>query len=287
MVQLGEVRVSSLALPAMEAQRTPKLIRRSDPELFELLLQGQSTGQFSQHGLTAVAEPSDMVLLDSSHPFHNIVGDSRTGAVGAIVLFPRKLLPLPDNTTSKLVMTALPGSTGVGALVTSHVQHLIKHSDHYRPADAGRLAAVTVDLIAAMLAHHLGEGRTLPEHTQRHALLASVHAFIDQHLADPELSPQTIADAHHISLRTLHRLFQGQDATVAGHIRTRRLQRCKRDLRDPLLAGQTIGTIAARWGFTYAAHFTRAFHNAYGLTPNDYRETNPMTDGAHRQTGRR
>ncbi|KAB2340001.1 helix-turn-helix domain-containing protein [Actinomadura rudentiformis] len=279
-LQLGEIRVSSVALPALEAQRTPQLIRRNDPELFELLVQDHGSAQYSRHGLTAATEPSDMVLLDSSHPFHNHVGD---GGAGTVVLFPRTLLPLPDSAAGKLVMTALPGREGIGALVTSHVRHLIKYSDRYLPADAARLGTVTVDLIAAMLAHHLDQGKALPEDTRRHALLAQIHAFIDRHLSDPELSPQTIAAAHHISPRSLHRLFQAQDTTVTGRIRARRLERCKRDLSDPQLAGQPINVIAARWGFTHAAHFTRAFRSTYGLTPNEYRRqhrtTGPVTSG--------
>jgi AraC-like DNA-binding protein len=58
---------------------------------------------------------------------------------------------------------------------------------------------------------------------------------------------------------------------VAGCIRTWRLEHCRRDLADCTLRDRPIHAIAARWGFTSAAHFTRTFRAAYGLTPKDYR----------------
>ncbi|MFB6784621.1 helix-turn-helix domain-containing protein, partial [Streptomyces sp. NPDC056352] len=88
----------------------------------------------------------------------------------------------------------------------------------------------------------------------------------------PGRSPGAIAAAHNISLRSLHRLFQDQDLTVAGWIRARRLERCRRDLADPLLHSRPVRAIAACWGFTDpTTHFSRAFRAAYGMPPGDYR----------------
>jgi hypothetical protein len=54
--------------------------------------------------------------------------------------------------------------------------------------------------------------------------LTTIHAFIQRPVSDPDLSPETIAAAHHISLRLLHKLFSEEGETVAGWIRTRRLE---------------------------------------------------------------
>jgi AraC-like DNA-binding protein len=72
-------------------------------------------------------------------------------------------------------------------------------------------------------------------------------------------------------VRYLHKLFQGQDDTVAGWIRQRRLDHCRRDLMDPAAQTQGIGAIAARWGLPDAAHFSRIFKAAYGVSPTEYR----------------
>jgi AraC-like DNA-binding protein len=65
-----------------------------------------------------------------------------------------------------------------------------------------------------------------------------------QLLDDPTLSPTVIAAAHHVAPRTLDRLFHEQELTVAGWIRHRRLERCRRDLTNPLLATRPIYAIA-------------------------------------------
>jgi AraC-like DNA-binding protein len=51
----------------------------------------------------------------------------------------------------------------------------------------------------------------------------------------------------------------------------RRLERCARDLLDPALAHEPIGEIAARWGITNPAHFSRLFRAQFGLSPSEYR----------------
>jgi hypothetical protein len=49
------------------------------------------------------------------------------------------------------------------------------------------------------------------------------------------------------------------------------LERCRRDLLDPSLGDVPVSAIAARWGLTNAAHFSRAFRAAYGASPVEYR----------------
>ncbi|GAB2620489.1 hypothetical protein GCM10027168_60690 [Streptomyces capparidis] len=111
----------------------------------------------------------------------------------------------------------------------------------------------------------------MTDQARRRALWLRVHAFIDQHLGDPALGPEAIAAAHGISTRHLHRLFAEHDRTVAAWIRHRRLECCRDDLADPQLAARPIQSIAAQWGFTGPAQFSRAFRAAYGVSPREHR----------------
>nr|WP_241265463.1 helix-turn-helix domain-containing protein [Streptomyces boncukensis] len=95
--------------------------------------------------------------------------------------------------------------------------------------------------------------------------------YIEEHLADPALSPAVLAEAHHISVRQLHRVFQQQGATVASWIRARRLERCCQDLADPAQAHVPVHAVAARWGYRRAPEFTRAFRAVYDMPPNTWR----------------
>jgi AraC-like DNA-binding protein len=103
------------------------------------------------------------------------------------------------------------------------------------------------------------------------ALRAQVRAHIAAHVADAGLTPDAIARAHFISRSYLDRLFEDEPRSVAETIRDARLERCRRDLADPALAHRTILEIAMSWGFSSAAHFSRAFRVHYGMSPRDVR----------------
>ncbi|WP_206641596.1 helix-turn-helix domain-containing protein [Nonomuraea polychroma] len=105
----------------------------------------------------------------------------------------------------------------------------------------------------------------------RQALALRIRTYIQRHLHDSELTPRSVAAAHHISVSHLHRLFQEQGDTVSAWIRDQRLERTRRDLADAALIDVPIYKIAARWGFTRAADFSRAFRTAYGVSPREFR----------------
>lgn len=113
------------------------------------------------------------------------------------------------------------------------------------------------------------------------ALLLRIRAFIDRHLADPDLTPRAIARAHSISLRHLHNLFESEDATVSRWIQRRRLEECRRDLARHA-KGSTIAAVAHRWGFVSAAHFSRVFRAVYGMAPRECRDSRPTGAGTCR-----
>jgi AraC-like DNA-binding protein len=102
-------------------------------------------------------------------------------------------------------------------------------------------------------------------------LLRHIDAYIVEHLADPDLGPRGIAAAHFVSTRHLHRLFAHRRGTVAQQIQRLRLERCRRELRDPRAATRSITAICLRWGFPDLPTFSRAFRTAYGMSPSEWR----------------
>jgi AraC-like DNA-binding protein len=144
--------------------------------------------------------------------------------------------------------------------------------DTLSPSEADRLSALTLGVLTAALDNAVGNQSAGPPHTRQRALITRIHAFIEKNLGDTDLTPSTIATAHHISVRYLHKLFQQNGHAVAGWIRERRLEKCWHDLANPHLVTRPINTIAAQWGFTNSAHFSQAFRNAYGLSPRQFRQ---------------
>jgi AraC-like DNA-binding protein len=92
--------------------------------------------------------------------------------------------------------------------------------------------------------------------------------YIDDHLSDPTLSPDTIAAAHAVSVRTLYSALDDLGVTLGSYIKTRRLAQCHDDL---LFSADQISVIALRWGFSSPSYFSRVFHEKYGIPPGRLR----------------
>jgi AraC-like DNA-binding protein len=220
------------------------------------------------------------VVYDTSRPY--VVRPRLAGVVGPVhvltLLFPRALLPLPPHQLEQLTAVPMAAHRGIGALTSRLLAQLAADLDHLTPTAGARLATAALEVLAARLAHELGSDHQVPPESYRRALLARIHAFIQDHLGDPGLSPGMVAAAHHVSLRYLHKLFEEQGETVAGWIRARRLEACRRDLADPALASRPVAAIAARWGFRNPASFSQVFKAAHGMPPQAYRRLARGTD---------
>ncbi|MCH6158880.1 helix-turn-helix domain-containing protein [Streptomyces marispadix] len=276
LLELGPVQVSVLTCPSLHSHRTPKLIRQSDPELYHLALAQRGSVAIEQADRQTVLGSGDLTLSTTSRPYLGRLAADQSEAPSGVTLvqalLPRALLPLPADAADRLLAADLPARQGLGALFAQFIARLATDTTRYGPTDASRLGGVALDLAASLVAHHFGADRELPPETHRQTLAVRVHAFIYRHLGDPRLAPDMIAAAHHISSRTLHRIFQSQGTTVSMFIREQRLERARRDLADPTLATRPINAIAIRWGFRRPADFTRAFRTAYGMPPREYRQ---------------
>jgi AraC-like DNA-binding protein len=162
----------------------------------------------------------------------------------------------------------------MGAVLSQFLLAVAGNAPGCRLQDLDTLGAMAVELAVSCLLQQLGADAEPPAAARAHMLLRRIDAFIDQNLADPDLTPRAVAEHHHISLRRLYTLFQESapgGEGVAASIRRRRLERCRADLARPQLRHHPVHAIAARWGFPNAPAFSRAFRAAYGTTPQAYR----------------
>jgi AraC-like DNA-binding protein len=271
-LNLGDIQTFAQSYPPLDARRTPAHIRSGDPEVCQLWLTVRGEVGLSQAGRYAEVGEGDLVLYDSSRPCQaQTAARDRPDVSSLILQIPRAGLPLHSNSLDRLSLTRIQGQTGIGALFRHYLTDLMNHAPQYEEHDAHRLAGVTLDLLTATLAQAARTENLLPPETRQTVLRTQINAFIQQHLADPGLTPTTIATAHHISVRHLHRLYQGRETTINDGIRRSRLQRIHRDLTDPRLHARSISAIAARWGFPEPTHFSRAFRAMYGITPREHR----------------
>lgn len=271
---IGGVRVAVLDASAAAVRRTPRHIKQSDPDMCKVDVLVDGAGVVQQDDREAELRPGDLTLVDLARPAAWAMAPSHVIAI----VFPRALLPLRLDELALLTAVKVPGRQGLGALASALAMRMPEHLDD---GDSGssvawsvgaRLGTAVLDLLAVAFAERLGRDETVPFDTRQRALLHRIHAFVEDHLADPDLSPRSIAAAHHVSVRYLYKLFETQETTVGGWIRRRRLERARRDLRDPALHDRSITAIASRWGFSSPAHFNRTFRKVYGVTPGECRD---------------
>ncbi|WP_231642217.1 helix-turn-helix domain-containing protein [Nocardia sp. NRRL S-836] len=264
------VQVSMMRYPSLWVERTATLVRRSDPEAYQVNLVLDGEGAICQADREACFGAGEFVLFTTSRPFHGW-RSCDPGSRAVTLQIDRALLTLPADKVDRLAAVSFSGRRGMGATLAHWLTDLANRAHEFTPDDAPTLTSVTVDLLSAVLATPLELGRTLTPESRRGALRLQVRRFIEQRLGDPALTPTTVARAHHISLRTLQQLFAEDETSPAAWIRQRRLQRCHRDLANPHLLHRPIGAIATRWGLTDPAHFSRLFRATYQMAPSDFR----------------
>ncbi|MER6619587.1 MULTISPECIES: helix-turn-helix domain-containing protein [unclassified Streptomyces] len=274
---LGDLQIAELDLPHLDTVRTPRVIRRFDPEFLQINCHLSGDGMLVQDGTEGVFGAGQLIVADTSLPYDVRINRTSRRSTTVVVSMPRARLPLPPRAVRRLLAVPLTVDHGMGGALYRWLADVARRADEFTEADAPALASVTTDLLASVLGRCVDSEDALPPESRRRALRTRIRDFIDRNLGDPSLSPATVAAAHGISVRHLHQLFAAEGEAPAAWIRHRRLERCRRDLADPRLRGRSVQAIAARWGFTDAATFSRVFRRAYGMTPTDHR---------HHHTGR-
>ncbi len=132
-------------------------------------------------------------------------------------------------------------------------------------------ADVALDNLCRLLALHADEHAGPPGRAVHAARLVQVRRYIDRHLADPALTPASVAAAHRMSQRSLHGLFEPTGVTFARHVLRLRLQECQAMLASPAHAHRSVTDIAFAWGFNSLTTFYSAFQRQFGIAPGEVR----------------
>ncbi len=95
--------------------------------------------------------------------------------------------------------------------------------------------------------------------------LEKVMRFARANLDSDEITPERLAAAGAISVRTLNRLFGAIGTTPMRWVWSERLQASRISLAQGQVRSVTEAAFAH--GFSEVAHFSRSFKKAFGLTP--------------------
>lgn len=263
---LGSLQFARVTSGSLDVHRTRSTIRRSDPSLIKIGMQIRGNGLLVQRGREAALDPGDFVMYDTSEPY---AWRYENHVSMLFLMIPRDRLRLPSSVEA-FAAQPIRGGEGMGSLLSPLLSRLGQSLSNAALSVPPLFEDAVLDLISATVGGYTTQVSTAPGA----AILDSAKSFIEAHLADPELDTSMVAAAQHISVRYLQILFKAEELTVAGWIRQRRLDRCRRDLADHRISQDSIGTICARHGLVDHSHFSRLFKEAYGVSPREFRQQN-------------
>jgi AraC-like DNA-binding protein len=241
-------------------RRSPAWARRRPSDLLKVCIQRAGSATIQQGDREVLLGPGSMAIYDIDQPYSiRLQGEWRC----AVIAFPRAALMASPQFIDGVLCRPAQVADGPGSVLVPLVASAVSRAQASRPAGAtaALMGLACLDLLKAALAE-----QDLPQRPD--AVRLQVESYIRARIADPGLSHGTVAAAHHMSERTLHRLFDESGQTVTELIRACRLDGILADLRSPAMAGDSIGRIAARWGIHDMPHLTRAFRARHGMSPS-------------------
>ena len=224
-----------------------------------LILQAAGAARMRQRGCEAALQPGDCTLIDSRFPSAFEVGP---GFHQYSFHLPAHLLKERFGGRPLPLATTIRSDQGAGALLSDLLRSAVRNATTLGEID---LTGMTLELLAAALERNVEPGMALAG-GRRTMSLREITQFVDAHIDNPDLSPNSIAAHFNTSVRRLYRLVSAAGWTPASLIWSRRLARARELLTQDAQRAPII-EVALTCGFKDGAHFSRAYRKAFGHSP--------------------
>lgn len=260
---LGNMMIGSFRCSAMHFERSAQLAAASG--LDHVLIQYYSEGSFD-----GVAGPypmhvdaGDICLFDMtstlrtrSTDFHNLS-----------LMVPRSYLEATIDDVSMVHGMVLSHDESSVQVAADFLTALARRLPAMSLQDAANAAAVTVSLIISLIRK---QRPRLGQTDAKASPFRTAARYIEHHLSEESLSPDSVARACNMSRASLYRLFEPVGG-VSHYIRRTRLVGAAVALSSTQACGERVEQIARRHGFSSESSFTRAFRAQFGMTPSEAR----------------
>ena len=265
--QLGPVGVQSIQGLAHRVARTQRMIAAADPECVLLYLMTKGSIHIEQDDRSCALRPGDIACQDTSLPS---AFEGRESFEVLVFSIPKWFIGARAEGIARRSATRVESGQGrIAGPATPFLAQLARTTTSgggLSGSDGEGAAEMLLPLLRGMYGvQEVSDPRSRPE-----ALLARMQRYVMEHLHDPELGPERIAQVHYVSTRYVHKIFASSGTGVSSWIRERRLEGAVGELRRS--PETTIATVAARWGYSHPASFSRAFREAHGCAPRDARQ---------------
>lgn len=255
----GQSSISSIRAGAQIVRRTKRDIEQQACEAVFINFQRAGQSTISQRGIEAKLDAGSLVLLDATEPF----GMKFNRAFEQACLHvPKAVLEEHDIPVSDFIGRVISRQSGFAAPLFSAIDGLAggMPPQHVLPG------------LFELLCFGFANAR---KNTIADQHLMMVQQFILQRLGQDSLSPGQAARHFRISTRHLHKLFARDGLTFGKFLLDARLTACRQRILDS--RDEPISDIAFSNGFQSQSHFSRAFRQKFGCSPNQLRKSDPKS----------
>lgn len=265
--KLGPVKLARLSVDRCSVERKQSHIARNSPRLYNFLLQAEGGSTFYHCGKESNLVAGDFVLCDTGLPHYFLTNDH---SVTVMLRVPGEILRTYLPTPEQFCGEQLGRATGLTGTVAAMVRELSNGiGAGIEPSYEDRVARYLLEMMS--MSYTMGVASSEEASAIAWRRHKDVIQFIEGNLRDPELSPASISAGLRVSPRYLRSVFTPGGEKMSAYILRRRLEECARQMSNPAWSAHTLTEIAFSWGFNSAAHFTRTFHEKFGLAPREYR----------------
>jgi AraC family transcriptional regulator, positive regulator of tynA and feaB len=210
-------------------------------------------------------QAGDVILFSGADPFELVHAREPRLAVTTLLIRGETFRQRPMRPV------AVSNHPTFGALVREAVRLFARPSALLSSEAAVALFDSTVEM--ARLAYSPPAVANDSREPRSSVLFQLVKSHIERNFSNPQLSAAQIAEAHGISPRYVHKLFEqyGPDQTLTEYVIECRLAWAAQQLSDPRARHVTVTDTAYEAGFADLSHFYRAFKRRYGAAPGKSR----------------
>jgi AraC-like DNA-binding protein len=264
-VEIGRAKLVRFESSSQCYSRDAKLVSRagSDDFMFDFQRRGRSAMvQGRNEGMIA---PGFGVLYDARRPFEDRLYSEEQRSEVLIATVPAAALLRAFPQAEALCARPIPLSAAAARAIRAFIRAAI---------DAQVTTEGEADIVA-YLAALLRMANGGAHQLARSNLFGLFDAYLKANIT--AIRPAgAVATEFGVSERTFHRVFSDRDTTFERHVLCLRTKLFQTLLREASLSDVSIAALASQCGFADAAHATRTFKAAFGMTPRDYRSEPPV-----------
>ncbi|MBF9000222.1 helix-turn-helix domain-containing protein [Vibrio nitrifigilis] len=257
--EFGCSEISDVTSDAIDYDRRKSDLNLIDRDDIFVSIMTEGSGYFEQNGRQVRQSVGDILIYDSGRPYSFRYKEAYKAT---LIRLPRPIIQAKVANIDTIGGNIIPTHSIYNRLMRSLVNesHLIATSPELIVND--ELIKPALEMMTTALTQAVST-TSVPALNDSH--LEQIKSYIRAHLADENLSLDTIAKAQNISTRTLSRLFAETGETPRQWLQSQRLSAAYNALS--LGKVRNVTEAAYQFGFKDLSHFSRSFRQRFSVSP--------------------